>query len=263
MDVNLNLCAHGQRGQAELKSVWAQRSRFSFFCLSRSMERRRRCDGDVQICRRRVCFCSLLLAKQNFPPFLSFFFFFRQANLFCVSVGRHLELKKTNLAWANVKDRANKRRAVAPPIFAKCNFENICLPLFEEEAPAVVCWGCLSEIPKCVFYFFFPTRGRKDFRSLLKACMQWVHLALDTNKAVQHVTFVSLNFQSFGGRHPESDEIFRGCNNAAGWLAARCDPPWKTVRKALGLGRVNDFCNIIITKVSGSHGSSSLSWLGI
>lgn len=104
----------------------------------------------------------------------------------------------------------------------------------------------------------------KDFRSLLKACMQWVHLALDTNKAVQHVTFVSLNFQSFGGRHPESDEIFRGCNNAAGWLAARCDPPWKTVRKALGLGRVNDFCNIIIiTKVSGSHGSSSLSWLGI
>lgn len=113
--------------------------------------------------------------------------------------------------------------------------------------------------------FFFPTRGRKDSRSLVKACTHWVHLALDTNKAVQHVTFVSLNFQSFGGRHPESDEIFRGCNNAAGWLATRCDPPWKTVRKALGFGRVSDFCNmiIIITKVSGSHGSSSLSWLGI
>lgn len=101
------------------------------------MERRRRCDGDVQICRRRVCFSSLLLAKQNFPT-ISFIFFFCQANLFCVSVGRHLELKKTNLAWANVKDRANKRRAITPPIFEKCNFENICLPLFEEEAPAVV-----------------------------------------------------------------------------------------------------------------------------
>lgn len=119
--------------------------------------------------------------------------------------------------------------------------------------------------PEAVFFFvfFFPTRGRKDFRSSLKACTQWVHLALDTNKAVQHVTFVSLNFQSFGGRHPGSDEIFRGCNNAAGWLAACCDPPWKTVRKAFGLGRVNDFCNIIITKVSGSRGSSSWSRLGL
>lgn len=78
VDVNLNLCAHGQRGQAELKSVWAQRSRFSFFCLSRSMERRRRCDGDVQICRRRACFSSLLLAKKKLSHHVFHFFFVRQ-----------------------------------------------------------------------------------------------------------------------------------------------------------------------------------------
>lgn len=133
------------------------------------MERRCRCDGNVQICRGRVCFSSLLLAKQNFPPFLSFFFL-GQKNLFCVSVGRHFEYKRKNkksLAWANVKDRANKWRAITAPIFAKCNFENICLPLFEEEAPAVVRRGCLSEIPGLCFVFFFD-KGKERFPLFIK-----------------------------------------------------------------------------------------------
>lgn len=102
VDVNFNVCARGQRGQVELKSVWAQRSRFSFLSLSRAMERRRRCDGDVQI---SVCFSSMLLVKTKLSTLPSFFFCF-WANLFRVNVGMYLDLKKKKkekLPWANVR----------------------------------------------------------------------------------------------------------------------------------------------------------------